>query len=122
MFASSKSLTKIENLHKRALRFMLDDYSSSYEKILKKSGKFSMDVKRKDKLCIEIYKTLNNLIPNFMKEIFGLRLCSRPVREQYKLNLNISRKRQLTFGTKSLERLGPKTWNNLPYHIVSAKI
>ena len=81
-----------------------------------------MDVKRKDKLCIEIYKTLNNLIPNFMKEIFGLRLCSRPVREQYKLNLNISRKRQLTFGTKSLERLGPKTWNNLPYHIVSAKI
>ena len=122
MFASSKSLTKIENLHKRALRFMLDDYSSSYEKILKKSGKFSMDVKRKDKLCIEIYKTLNNLIPSFMKEIFGLRLCSRPVREQYKLNLNISRKRQLTFGTKSLERLGPKTWNNLPYHIVSAKI
>ena len=122
MFASSKSLTKIENLHKRALRFMLDDYSSSYEKILKKSGKFSMDVKRKDKLCIEIYKTLNNLIPNFMKEIFGLRLCSRPVREQYKLNLNVSRKRQLTFGTKSLERLGPKTWNNLPYHIVSAKI
>ena len=122
MFASSKSLTKIENLHKRALRFMLDDYSSSYEKILKKSGKFSMDVKRKDKLCIEIYKTLNNLIPNFMKEIFGLRLCSRPVREQHKLNLNISRKRQVTFGTKSLERLGPKNRNNLPYHIESAKI
>ena len=122
MFASSKSLTKIENLHKRALRFMLDDYSSSYEKILKKSGKFSMDVKRKDKLCIEIYKTLNNLIPSFMKEIFGLRLCSRPVREQHKLNLNISRKRQVTFGTKSLERLGPKNRNNLPYHIESAKI
>ena len=34
MFASSKSLTKIENLHKRALRFMLDNYSSSYERIL----------------------------------------------------------------------------------------
>ena len=47
MFASSKSLTKIENLHKRALRFMLYDYSSSYERILEKSGKFSMDVKRK---------------------------------------------------------------------------
>ena len=28
MFASSKSLNKIENLHKRALRLMLDDYSS----------------------------------------------------------------------------------------------
>ena len=67
MFASSKSLTKIENLHKRALRFMLYDYSSSYERILEKSGKFSMDVKRKHKLCTEIYKTLNNLNPSFMK-------------------------------------------------------
>ena len=31
MFASSKSLAKIENLHKRTPRFMLDYYSSSYE-------------------------------------------------------------------------------------------
>ena len=61
MFASSKFLTKIENLHKRELRFMLDDYASSDKIILEKSGKFSMDVKRKHKLCIEIYKTLNNL-------------------------------------------------------------
>ena len=46
ILASSKSLTKIENLHKRALRFMLDDYSSSYKRILEKSGKFSMDIKK----------------------------------------------------------------------------
>ena len=32
MLTSSKSLTKIENLHKRPLRFMLGHYSSSYEK------------------------------------------------------------------------------------------
>ena len=79
MFASSKSLTKIENLHKRVLRFILDVYSISYERILEKSGKFSMDVKRKHKPCIEIYKTLNNLNPSFMKEIFELRLSSRSV-------------------------------------------
>ena len=30
MFASSKSLTKIENLNKRALSLMFDHYSSSY--------------------------------------------------------------------------------------------
>ena len=59
MFASSKSLSKIENLHKRALRFILDDYASSYERILEKSGKFSMHIKRKHKLCNEIYRTLN---------------------------------------------------------------
>ena len=56
-----------------------------------------------------------------MKEIFELRLSSGPVREQYKLNLNIPRKRQVTCGTKSLEILGPKICNNLPYHIKSAE-
>ena len=100
---------------------MLDDYSSSYKRILKKSGKCSMDVKRKHKLSIEIYKTLNNPNPSFMKEIFELRLSSRPVREQCKLNLNIPRKRQVNFGTKSLESLGPEIWKNLPYHIKSAE-
>ena len=64
MFAGSKSLTKTENLLKE---LMLDEQSSSYERILEKSGKFSMDLKRKHKLCIEIYKTLNNLNPSFMK-------------------------------------------------------
>ena len=121
MLASFKSLTKIGSLHKRVLIFMLHDYSSSYKRILEKSSKFSMDVKRKHKLCIEIYKTLNNLNLSFMKEIFELRLCSRPVREQYKLNLSIPRKRQVNFGTESLESLGPKIWNNLPYHIKSVE-
>ena len=121
MLASSKSLTKIENLNKRALRFMLNDYSSFYKGILEKSGKFSIDFKRKHKLCIEIYKILNDLNPSFMKEAFELRWSSRPVREQFKLNLNIPRRRQMTFETKSLESLGPKIWNNLPYHMKSAE-
>ena len=68
MFATSNSLTKIENLYKRALRFMLDDYSSLNKRILEKSGKFSMDVETKHKLCIEIYKTLNNLNPTFLNK------------------------------------------------------
>ena len=47
MLASSKSLTKIENLLKRTLRFMFEDYSNSYERKLKKPGKFFTEIKRK---------------------------------------------------------------------------
>ena len=107
MFASCKSPTKIEKLHKRALRFTQDDYSVSHETISEKSGKFFMDVKRKHKLCIEICKTLK-INPSFIEGIFKLRLCSLRLREQYKLNLNIPRKKQVIFGTKSLEILGLK--------------
>ena len=48
-----------------------------------------------------------------MKGIFEL----RSVREQYELNLNIPRKKQVAFGNKSLESLVSKIWNNVPYHI-----
>ena len=82
---------------------MPDDYSSSYKRILEKSGKLSIDFKRKHKLCIEINKTLNNLNPSFMKQIFELELCCRYVREKYQRNLNIPRKKQVAFGTKSLK-------------------
>ena len=47
MLASSKSLTKIENLLKRTLRFMFEDYSNFYERKLKKPGKFFTEIKRK---------------------------------------------------------------------------
>ena len=76
---------------------------------------------KENKVWIGVYKTLNSLNPSFMKEIFEQRLSPRPVREQYKLNLNFPKKRQVAFGTKSLESSGPKIWNNLPYHIKSVK-
>ena len=55
-----KSLDKIESLHKRALRFLLNDYVSSYEQLLEKSDKCNMNARRSSFLCIEIYKPLND--------------------------------------------------------------
>ena len=80
-----------------------------------------MNVKRLRTLCIEIFKTLNNLNLNFMKEIFSLRQTNRPVRQKYKLNLDILSYNQVTFGCKALTFFDPKSWNSLPYHIKSAE-
>ena len=121
MFSSAVSLKKIKNLQKRALRFLYKSYNTSYEDLLLKSGFSSMNVKRLRALCIEIFKTLNNLNPSFMKEIFSLRQTNRPVWEKYKLNLDIPSYNQVTFGRKTLRFFGPKTWNSLPYHIKSAE-
>ena len=80
-----------------------------------------MNVKRRRFLCAEIYKTINNLNPSFMEQIFELRETNRNVREKYRLNLNIPNYNQVTFGKKSLRIFGPKIWNSLPYHIKSSK-
>ena len=84
-----------------------------------KSGFPSMNVKRLRTFCVEIFKTLNNVNPSFMKEIFSLRQTDRPVREKYKLNLDIPSYNQVTFSCKALTFLGPKTSGSLLCHIKS---
>ena len=80
MFSHAKSLKKVEALQKKALRFLCNDYNSPLEEILKKSGKVCMEVNRLRNLCIEIYKkSINNINPSFMKQIFQLRETNRTV-------------------------------------------
>ena len=120
MFSSAQSVNKIENLQQRALCFLYDDFEASYEEILSKGGKSTMNVRRLRTLCV-IYRTLKDLNLSFMNNIFKLKINGREVRDKYKLNLDIPKWNQKTFGYKSLKVLGPKIWNNLPYHIKSSK-
>ena len=46
IFSTAKSLNKIESLQRRALRFLYNDYSISYEALLEKAGKVKMSVNR----------------------------------------------------------------------------
>ena len=121
MLSRKKLLDKIENLHKRTLRLLLSDYVSSYEQLLEKSGECNINIRRLRFLCIEIYKTVNDLIPSYMKEILEKRDGNRVTHDRYKSNLNIPRRNQVTFGTKSLKFYGPKIWNALPVNIKTAE-
>ena len=59
-----------------------------------------MNVNRLRSLCIEIFKTLNNINPAFMNEIFELRKTNVAVRNQYKLNLEVPIINQIGFGNQ----------------------
>ena len=80
-----------------------------------------MNVNRLRSLGIEIFKTLNDINPAFINEIFELRKNNRAVRNQYKLNLEVTIINQVTFRVKSIRYLGPKIWNSLPFHIKSSE-
>ena len=60
-----------------------------------------------------------NLNPEFMKNLLKVRKTNRAQREQYKLNLEIPKSSQVSFGTKSVLIQGPRVWNALPFHIKS---
>ena len=56
-----------------------------------------------------------------MKQIFQLRETNRTVRNQYKLNLNVPKVNQVSYGEKSLRYYGPKIWNSLPFHVKTSE-
>ena len=105
-FSSARSLNNIEDLLKRALRFLFNDYDSAYEDLLEKSICPNMNLRR---------QTLYKLSPDYINGIFTIRNTDRLTREEYKLNLEIPKPNQDTFETRSLRSYGPKIRNALPY-------
>ena len=69
-FSSCISTAKIETIHKRCLRMILNGNASDYQTSLGKSKKISMEIKRLRNLVTETFKTVNNLNPSFLKNIF----------------------------------------------------
>ena len=66
----TKAINKIKSVQKRAVRFLFDDYESSYDTPLMKAKKPTMTVQRHRYLCSEMYRTVNGLNPSFMKNVF----------------------------------------------------
>ena len=112
-FCSKNSLNKIENIQKRALRFLLNDYESDYKILLKKCNKCTMEVRRLRTLALETFKTLNDLNPAFMKNLFA----KREVSKRMKNSLEIPNWNTVKYVDKSISSLGPHIWNGLPEEI-----
>ena len=118
-FSRAKQLQKIEKIQERILRFLHDDYVSDYLKLLKASVSVSMIVRRMRYLCVEIYKTLNDLNPGYMKDIFQVQQSAYSNRRP--CNIKVPRVNQTTFGTRSIRYEGAKIWNHLPNSLKSAE-
>ena len=109
---SSLSMKKIERIHERSLRVLLNDYKSDYNNLLNIANRTSMSITRHRQLAIEIFKTLNNMNPSYMKNIF----MKKNYREnsRYPGNLFVQKISAFTYGENSLKSLGPQIWNSLP--------
>ena len=118
MFTSKKSLEKIENIKKRALRFVLNDYQSHYHFLLNKSEADGIKIMTFPLLAIEVYKCVNNFKPEYLNEMFAMKNCPYDLRDTF-----ISeRPRAYTtkYGLKSFRNYGAKIWNLLPNNCKSA--
>lgn len=83
---------------------------SSYEILLSKAGKVTMNVNR---LITFVLKSTNYKInPSFINEIFTLKDNNRLVRNKYKIYLQVLPWNQVTLGEKPLKFVA-NIWNSL---------
>ena len=61
---------KINHIHERALRLVYQDYTTSFEGLLKKDNSLTFHQRNIHQVAIEMFKAEHDLSPPFMKEIF----------------------------------------------------
>ena len=69
-FCPRESTSKVEKIHKSALRIVLNDYKSNYDTPLQLSNLQSLLISRFKAILYEVYKCTRESNPPFMNELF----------------------------------------------------
>jgi exonuclease III len=111
-FCGKVCTKKIEHIQERALRFMFNDKESSYSSLLSKCGYKTLHIRRIKVIASEVFKSLHDLNPTFMKKMFKVKDISYDLRAsnilwQPKFNM-------ITYGKNTFNYYGSHIWNLLP--------
>ena len=105
----------INRLQKRAFRFVYDDYSSSFDVLLKQDKSFTIHHYNIQTLCIELYKVYNNLSQTVFSELFTKKENSYNSRSLF--DYTIPKVKTFYKGFNSLRYFRPIIWNLVPTEI-----
>ena len=111
-FCGEGNLIKLEKIQERALRFVYDDHTSSYEILIQRSKLPELHVRRLRTMALETYKILNKQGPTYLHDLVSLKNSEYSFR--YTNIVNIPRPRTTRYGLKSFRYAAAKLWNELP--------
>ena len=75
-FCSESSSKKLEKIQERALRFVYDDFKSTYEELLNKANIPYLHIKRIRTMAVETFRILNDMSPPVLSDLVRIRDCS----------------------------------------------
>ena len=104
----------MENIQERALRFIYEDYNSSYENLLEKSKLPSLKIRRLKTIAIETFKIIHKKSPSYLHDLINIKLQNYNFRSHETAVL--PRVRTTRYGLKSLCYNVAQIWNELPNH------
>ena len=119
-FCGKTGAKRLEAIHERALRFVSQDFESSYELLLTNTGFPSFELRRTRSLACTIYKAKNNLAPSYVCDIFKEKTIHHNLKGSHDQQLFLPNVNKTKSGLHSLRYFGVKLWNNLPPEIANA--
>ena len=112
MFSTRAVNHKINRLHERRLRALLNDETSTFNDMLSKSNDTTIHVNNIQKLMIEFHKYLYGLSAPIMKEVFTKRLLKYNLRN-YRATL-LRNPKTKKYGTYTIAYKAAQLWSKLP--------
>ena len=113
-FCTDKNSKKLEKVQVRALRFVYDDYTSSYINLLEKALVPSLQIRRMRTMALETYKIVNKLAPVCLHDLVNVKNSKYAFR--YSNILDVPQVRTTRYGKKSFMFAAATLWNDLPNH------
>ena len=111
MFCDRTLDNEINRINEKALRIASQNKIADFNTLLLESNSLSIHKRNLQLLMIEVCKTVKNVNPSTMKEIFVQKDIDHNLRNN--LPMSIPKARTSSYGIESLSFLGCKLWNNL---------
>ena len=110
-FCGEVNTKKIEKNQERALRFIYQDYASSYDTLLNKSQLPSLRVRRLRAIVLA-FKILSNQTPVYLSDLLTFKSHSYSFR--YTNTVEVPQVRTSKYGVRSFPSTAAKMWNSMP--------
>ncbi len=94
---------------------MFNDKVSTYDSLLDRCGYTTLHIGRIKTIANEVFKSVHDLNPTFMKEVFNIKEISYDLRDKYIMHL--PRFNKITYGKNTFKYYGSHIWNSSPESI-----
>ena len=109
MFTNKTPLSKLENIQKRAVRFLLGDYPSGYTDLLQNANVPGIKIMVLRYLAIEVFKCFKEINPAYLSSMLKRKECPCTLRDS---SIFVSAKGNLTqYGFKYFKSYGTRQYD-----------
>ena len=115
MFTGKMNMEKLEKTNKRALRYVINDNEADYNDICRDEKLLNIHKRCIKTVAIQMYKVKNQMVPNYIQELFTRRESNYDMRDNDLFN--IPKFKTVSYGKKCFRYYGAKLWSIIPKEI-----